>query len=40
MISTDLIGRMGNQMFQYSICRLIADQNGYNFHIPKTPPKN
>jgi hypothetical protein len=34
MISTDLIGRMGNQMFQYSICRLIADKNGYNFHIP------
>ena len=35
MITTDLVGRMGNQMFQYTMCRLIADENGFNFHIPK-----
>jgi hypothetical protein len=25
---------LGNHMFQYSLCRLIAHNNGYNFYIP------
>jgi hypothetical protein len=35
MISTFLMGRFGNQLFQYSLCRLIADINKYDFHIPR-----
>lgn len=34
MIQAKLSGRMGNQMFQYSICRLVAEKKGYNFYIP------
>lgn len=34
MIQCRLNGRMGNQMFQYAICRSIAEKNGYNFFIP------
>jgi hypothetical protein len=34
MITTDLIGRMGNQMYQYALCRLIAEKNSFNFFIP------
>jgi hypothetical protein len=34
MIKVELNGRLGNQMFQYSICRLIAHKNGFNFCIP------
>jgi hypothetical protein len=30
MITTDLIGRMGNQMYQYALCRLIAEKNSFN----------
>lgn len=25
---------LGNHMFQYSICRIVAAKNNYNFHIP------
>ena len=25
---------LGNHMFQYSLCRIIAEKNGYNFYIP------
>jgi len=25
---------LGNHMFQYSLCRLVAHRNGYNFYIP------
>lgn len=35
MISVDLVGRIGNQMFQYAICRIVADKNNYDFHIPR-----
>lgn len=35
MISISLKGRLGNQIFQYTICRLIAHINGYNFYIPE-----
>lgn len=36
MISIPLIGGLGNQMFQYAICRTLAESNGYNFHILTT----
>ncbi len=36
MISISLIGGLGNQMFQYAICRTLAESNGYNFHILTT----
>lgn len=35
MITIQLNGRMGNQMFQYAICRLIAHKNGFNFSVPE-----
>jgi len=35
MISVFLNGRLGNQMFQYTICRIIAHINNYKFHIPR-----
>ena len=35
MISVLLSGRLGNQMFQYSVCRVVAEKNNYKFHIPK-----
>ena len=25
---------VGNHMFKYVICRLVAERNGYNFYIP------
>jgi hypothetical protein len=34
MIEARLGGRLGNQMFQYSIARIIADKRKYNFYIP------
>lgn len=33
MVTIKLVGRLGNQMFQYSICRLVAELKGYNFYI-------
>lgn len=33
MIQANLGGRMGNHMFQYAICRIIAEKNGFNFKI-------
>lgn len=35
MISVYLNGRLGNQLFQYSLCRLISYKNGYKYHIPR-----
>jgi hypothetical protein len=35
MITIDLIGRLGNQMFQYAVCRTVAERNGYKFYIPQ-----
>ena len=35
MISVELIGRLGNQLWQYAVCRSIAEKNGYSFHIPR-----
>jgi hypothetical protein len=37
MISIELNGRLGNQMFQYSVCRIAAEKNGYNFYISREP---
>jgi hypothetical protein len=34
MISVFLDGRLGNQMFQYAVCRIVAEKNGYSFFIP------
>jgi len=25
---------LGNSMFQYTVCRIVAERNGYNFYIP------
>jgi hypothetical protein len=33
MIEAQLIGRLGNQMFQYATCRTIAEKLGYSFYI-------
>jgi hypothetical protein len=33
MIQANLSGRLGNHMFQYAICRIIADRNNFNFKI-------
>ena len=27
MITIDLIGRLGNQLFQYAVCRTVAEKN-------------
>jgi len=34
MITVKLAGRLGNQMFQYAVCRTAAMRRGYNFFIP------
>lgn len=33
MIQVNLGGRMGNHMFQYAVCRIIAEKNNLNFKI-------
>jgi Glycosyl transferase family 11 len=35
MISVTLFGRHGNQMWQYAVCRTVAEQNNYQYHIPR-----
>ena len=35
MITAELKGRLGNQMFQYGITRIIAEKNGYNFYLTR-----
>jgi len=35
MISIDLSGHLGNQMFQYAVCRSIAERQGFNYFIKK-----
>lgn len=34
MVSVELRGRLGNQLFQYSICRILADKLNCDFSIP------
>jgi hypothetical protein len=40
MISAEFKGRLGNQMFQYSVARVIAEKNGYNFYLRKEKNSN
>lgn len=35
MISVSLYGRLGNHLWQYSVCRTIAEFNNYEYHIPR-----
>lgn len=35
MISVSLYGRLGNHLFQYAVCRTIAEMNSYEYHIPR-----
>jgi hypothetical protein len=35
MITIELSGRIGNHLFQYAVCRSVAERNGYNFWIDK-----
>ena len=37
MITTDLTGNLGNQMWQYAICRTVAEKNGYSWGFNRTP---
>jgi len=33
MIEVQLSGRLGNNLFQYAVCRSVAERNGFNFYI-------
>lgn len=35
MISVQLSGRLGNQLWQYAVCRTVAERNNYDYHIPR-----
>lgn len=35
MVTVEFWGRMGNQLFQYAMCRSVAERNGYKFYINK-----
>lgn len=32
---TERGGRLGNQLFQYAVCKAVALKNGYDYHIPR-----
>ena len=36
MVSINLLGNLGNQMWQYAVCRTLAERNNYKFSIPKS----
>lgn len=36
MISVHLQGRLGNHLWQYAVCRSVAEHLGYSFHVPRT----
>lgn len=36
MITVQFEGRLGNQMFQYAVCRVIAEKKGLDYYIPDT----
>tara|TARA_B100000683_G_scaffold277766_1_gene338723 strand:+ start:3846 stop:4610 length:765 start_codon:yes stop_codon:yes gene_type:complete len=38
MISIGLDGRLGNHMFQYALCRVVAEKNGFDYCIPNQKP--
>ena len=35
MISINFYGRLGNHLWQYAVCRTVAEYNNYQFHIPR-----
>jgi len=35
MITVQFEGRLGNHLWIYAVCRTIAEQNGYDYHIPR-----
>lgn len=35
MLSVTLYGRFGNQLWQYAVCRTVAEKLNYKFHIPR-----
>jgi hypothetical protein len=37
MITTNLTGNLGNHMWQYAVCRMIAEHKGYDWGINSTP---
>lgn len=37
MITTNLTGNFGNHMWQYSVCRLIAEKKGYEWGVDPSP---
>jgi hypothetical protein len=37
MITTNLTGNLGNHMWQYAVCRIIAEHKGYAWGINPTP---
>ena len=37
MITTNLTGNLGNHMWQYAVCRMIAEHKGYDWGINPTP---
>ena len=37
MIATDLTGNLGNHLFQYAICRTLAESNGFDYGINPIP---
>ena len=37
MITTNLTGNLGNHMWQYAVCRSVAEKLGYDWGINSTP---
>jgi len=37
LITTDLTGNLGNHMWEYAICRIVAEHNGYEWGFNRTP---
>lgn len=38
MISVSLYGRLGNNIWQYVVCRTVAEKRGFDFHISRNFP--
>jgi len=37
MITTDLTGNLGNHLFQYALCRTIAEKRGFEWGVNPVP---
>ena len=35
MLSVTMYGRFGNQLWQYAVCRTVAEKRGFSYHIPR-----